>query len=250
MIDIAHVVEENLRGVGKIPKFFVTSDIHGFFDEFKKALDEAGFDENNENHWVIACGDYFDRGNQPISVMRYLKNLPHKVLIRGNHEQLLEELCKRGFPYNHDFSNGTYTTGCYLGLASDDGYNKALKKVKPFFKSMVNYFETKNYIFAHSWVPVRNFEFNPDWRNANQKEWEDAMWGNPYDMIAKGLLPDKTIVFGHWHCSTGWAKSEGYVEFGENAKFDPYCGNGFISIDACTAYSGKCNVIVLEDDFL
>lgn len=69
-------------------------------------------------------------------------------------------------------------------------------------------------------------------------------------MIAKGLLPDKTIVFGHWHCSTGWAKSEGYVEFGENAKFDPYYGNGFISIDACTAYSGKCNAIVLEDDFL
>ena len=241
-----------------MPKFFVTSDIHGFFDEFKKALDEAGFDENNESHWLITCGDHFDRGNQPASVMRYLQKIPRKILIRGNHEQLLEELCERGFPYGHDLSNGTYGTVYRLSLAVDDDYDMVLKRVKPFFSSMVNYFETKNYIFVHSWIPIKNVDglpahytrFNPDWRNADQKEWEDARWGNPYDMAEKGLLPDKTIVFGHWHCSTGWAKSEGCAEFGEDAKFDPYYGNGFISIDACTAYSGKCNVIVLEDDFL
>lgn len=236
--------------MGIMPKFFVTSDIHGFFDEFKKALDEAGFDKNDENHWVVVCGDYFDRGNQPTSVMNYLKKLPRKTLIRGNHEQLLEELCRRGFPYRHDFSNGTYSTGCCLGLLADDGYNKVLKKVKPFFKKMVNYFETKNYIFVHSWIPHTAYKYIEDWRNANDVEWDYAMWGNPYDMIEKGLLPNKTIVFGHWHCSTGWAKSKEYTEFGKDAKFDPYYGDGFISIDACTAYSGKCNVIVLEDDFL
>jgi hypothetical protein len=60
----------------------------------------------------------------------------------------------------------------------------------------------------------------------------------------------KTIVVGHWHCSTGWAKTEGRKEFGETAKFEPFYGDGFISIDACTAYSKKCNVIVLEDDFI
>jgi hypothetical protein len=58
------------------------------------------------------------------------------------------------------------------------------------------------------------------------------------------------VVFGHWHCSTGWARAEGFSEFGPDAKFEPYYGDGFIIIDACTAHSGKCNVVVLEDEFL
>ena len=129
---------------------------------------------------------------------------------------------------------------------------------------MVNYVETKNYIFVHSWIPLinkdglpahytrgRSFAFNPDWRNASQKEWEDATWGNPFDVAEKGLnQTDKTIVFGHWHSSTGWAKAECRSEFGDDAKFDPYHGDGFIAVDACTAHSGKCNVLVLEDEFL
>jgi hypothetical protein len=96
----------------------------------------------------------------------------------------------------------------------------------------------------------RKFEFNPDWRNASQEEWDEATWGNPFDMADRGLMPNKTIVFGHWHCSTGWAKAENCSEFDDDAKFDPYYGDGFISIDACTAYSRQCNVIVIEDEFL
>ena len=45
-----------------MPKFFVVSDIHGFYDIFIDALDKAGFDKNNEEHYLICCGDYFDRG--------------------------------------------------------------------------------------------------------------------------------------------------------------------------------------------
>ena len=31
-------------------KYFVISDVHGFYNEMKNALDEAGFEPNNENH--------------------------------------------------------------------------------------------------------------------------------------------------------------------------------------------------------
>ena len=31
-------------------KYFIVSDIHSFFDEFKKAIDEAGFDPKDENN--------------------------------------------------------------------------------------------------------------------------------------------------------------------------------------------------------
>jgi serine/threonine protein phosphatase 1 len=246
-------------------KFFVTSDIHSYYEPLIEALNETGFDENDENHYLIVCGDCFDRGPDSAKVLKYLQSLPRKVLIKGNHEQLLLDCCKRGEYLSHDVSNGTAKTIFHLGYGYEfeDMCEHTLIKVRPFIGGMVNYFETKNYIFVHSWIPTfnkdglpshytrnRKFEFNPDWRNASQKEWDEATWGNPFDMAERGLLPNKTVVFGHWHCSVGWAKSEGRSEFDDDAKFEPYYGDGFIGIDACTAHTGKCNVIVIEDDLL
>ena len=249
-----------------MPKLFVTSDIHSYYDEFVSALTEAGFDAANEDHCLVVCGDCFDRGPDSAKVWKYLRDLPRKVLVKGNHEQLLLDCCERGWPGSHDISNGTARTIFQLGHGDefDEMCRYTLAKVRPFIGSMVNYLETKNYIFVHSWIPAiskdnlpahytrsRRFEFNPDWRNADQEDWDAATWGNPFDMADKGLnQTGKTIVFGHWHCSTGWAKAEGREEFGDDAKFDTYYGDGFIAVDACTAYSGKVNVLVLEDEFI
>lgn len=166
----------------------------------------------------------------------------------------------------HDATNGTYET--VLKFCNDytlsfaERCEVALKRVKPFFSMMQNFFETENYIFVHSWIPLyrkdclpkyytqnRQFEFNPNWRAASKEDWENAMWGNPFE-LAKNFLPDKTIVFGHWHCSAGWAKKENRSEFGEDAKFDIFYGDGFIGIDACTARTKKINCLVLEDNFI
>ena len=251
-----------------MPKFFVLSDVHGFYDEMELALDAAGFDANNKDHWLISCGDEWDRGNHPIGVMKFFSSLERKVIIRGNHMELFEDLCYREYPEWHDKSNGTLDTVMRMGEYDKDKQfdlccERALNRTKKYRRDIVNYFETKNYIFVHSWIPVvnkdglpsyytknRKFAFDPNWRNAGRKDWSAAMWGNPFDMAEKGLnKTGKTIVFGHWHSSTGWAKAEGRSEFGADAKFDPYYGDDFIAIDACTAHSGKVNVLVLEDEF-
>ena len=247
-----------------MPKFFVVSDVHGFYHEMLDALDNAGFDPNNEDHWLISCGDNFDRGPCPEDVMVYFKLLPRKILVRGNHEDLLMECINRGYGLSHDFSNGTVQT--ILDLAPNAqpfhvACAVAEERVRDFIDSMVNYFETKNYIFVHSWVPlncdddfppyyIRNRKFSKmeDWRCASDLEWEDARWGNPFELAEKGLLPDKTLVFGHWHCSEGWAIAEDRSDFGEDARFDPFYGDGFIAIDGCTAHTHKVNVLVLEDE--
>lgn len=247
-------------------KFFCISDVHGYYKEMKQALDAAGFDPNNEEHWLISCGDEIDRGPDPWKVIIYLYNLPRKVLIRGNHIELFEDLCYRGFPYSHDKSNGTYDSVRKIGRGFDF-YEKceyALKRTKDYRGSLVDYFETNGYIFVHSWIPVMNldglppyytrnrqFEWREDWRDASQKEWRDAMWGNPFDMVERGFnKTGKVVVFGHWATESQWAKDEGRKEFGFRAKFDPYYGDGFIAIDACTAYSGKVNVVVIDDEFM
>ena len=241
-----------------MPKFFVCSDIHSYFNEMKKALDEAGFDPENEEHWLLTCGDHFDRGPDSAGVMRYLMKLPRKILVKGNHEQLFTDLCEREFPYSYDHSNGTTRTVWQLGLSDDFGEccSIALNRTKPLFNEMVNYFETKNYIFVHSWIPILSqnkmyHRFNPNWRNATQEEWNDVMWSNPFDMADRGLnQTEKTIVFGHWHCSTGWAKDEERSEFGPDAEWSPYYGKNIIGIDRCTAHTGEVNVLVLEDEFI
>lgn len=242
-----------------MPKLFVVSDIHGFFDEFKAALDKAGFDPNNEEHWLISCGDEIDRGPKPKEVIAFLNDLERKVVIRGNHTQLFEDLCLRGYPEWHDRSNGTLESVAIIGdYDLDQEYDlcceRAYNKTRKFRNSMVNFFETQNYIFTHSFLPLTMTQvgtlLNDDWRFATQKEWNDAMWGNPYKLAEEGYLPDKTLVFGHFHTSYPRYKYNGEHEWGPLANFDIYYGDGYIAIDGCTAYSKQVNILVLEDDFI
>lgn len=236
-----------------MPKLYVISDVHGFYDEMRTALDKAGFDPTDENSWLISCGDVWDRGNKPLEVMNYLLSLPRAVLISGNHSLLFKECCRRGFPYRYDIHNGTCETIYKLGRKCDedsftDCCANAEKVARPMLDREVNYFETEHYVFCHAWVPVDSI----DWRSAGQREWNDAMWYNPLDMGKTCIAVGKTIVSGHIPCSYGWAaKDSSFDKSGQNANFEPFfCEDKFIMIDACTAYSGKVNVLVLEDNFL
>lgn len=251
-----------------MPKLFCISDVHGFYDEMIAALNEAGFNPNDESHWLISGGDHIDRGDQPAEVMKYLMSLPRKILIKGNHEELLVDCCERGYAMGHDFSNGTFDTinelgDAGMGYSFDECCTRTLARVHMFLDNMVNYFETKNYIFVHSFVPLnsnstlppyylkgKNYTKMDNWREANNLQWEDSRWGNPYELAAQDLLPDKTLVFGHWHTSWPRHEYEGKSEFGHDADFSPYYGDGYIGIDACVAHSGKINVLVLEDEFM
>lgn len=68
-------------------KYFVSADIHGFFDEWMSALKKNDFDIDNQQHKIVVCGDLFDRGRQPKQIIDFV--LAHKnkiILIKGNHE--------------------------------------------------------------------------------------------------------------------------------------------------------------------
>lgn len=253
-------------------KYFCVSDIHGYFDQLIDALNKAGFDRENPEHTLVSCGDHFDRGPQPEEVMDYLMSLPRKVLLRGNHEDLLVNCCKRGFAFNSDRLNGTVATIDDLATEfikrfpnndynpTNTKYQFALQIAEPFLTELRDYYETECHVFVHAWIPVlessdvpirRKQDIHvfghPDWRNASKEDWDRARWLNPFMMAKRRLYADKTIVCGHWHCSLGWANSEGRSEFGNDACFDIYDGEHFIAIDACTAYTGTVNVLVIED---
>ena len=97
-------------------KYFAISDIHGFYDEMTLALTNAGFELDNPEHILIVCGDIFDRGKKPLEVYSFLRSLPkeRRILIKGNHEALLNDLWLRGHEEDHDLHNRTYDTLCSI----------------------------------------------------------------------------------------------------------------------------------------
>jgi len=252
-------------------KIFAVSDIHSFFSIFKKELDKKGFEENNPNHLLVVCGDLFDRGPETVELIDYINNLTNVVLVKGNHETLIEKMCDRGYAQTHDISNGTVRTANdiidFYGNPGDS-FNPLLtvrNHLQPIFDRMVDYFETKNYIFVHGWIPMKYDTnkpfaeygdptlFDENWREG---DWEQARWPNGMKMAKHGIIvPGKTIVCGHWHCSWGWhidsLKTDNWIsQFEESARWDPYVAEGIIAIDRCTAHTKECNVIVLEDELL
>lgn len=239
-------------------KYFVCSDIHSYYDEWIKALNSSGFDLNNDNHKLIICGDLFDRGHQPKQVIDYIqKNSEKIILIRGNHEDLMQEMIDRNESNFADNINGTSATIMNLcsswGITDFDLYGIAKRTgLQDVLDKCINYFETEHHVFVHSWIPTKDddYVYDRNWRTAKLPNWETSRWRNPLEMTAfKIFEPNKKIVFGHWNCSAFWHRfdSKKYDEYGENSNTFPFETENYIAIDACTAVSKRVNVIVIED---
>lgn len=239
-------------------KYFVSSDIHGFYDEWKNELDNKGFDINDPNHKIIICGDLFDRGRQPKQIIDFILSNKNKfILIRGNHEDLMDNMIKKNKNTIADLSNGTAYTIVDLypeWQISEFDLTKIAKEtgLQEVLDLCVDYYETPKHIFVHGWIPIIEncYLYDNEWRNARTERWKKARWSNPVEMYRYKIFePNKTIVCGHWHCSALWHEinPELYTEFGKNAKYDPFITKEIIALDARTAYSKKVNVVVIEE---
>ena len=246
-------------------KYFCASDIHSFYDEWMRALEESGFDLKNPEHVVIICGDLFDRGSQSQECYQFVKSMIDKnrcVYVRGNHEDLLfdcvKELKLSHVGYHHN-SNGTIRTlsdfmncseydlicGCYETAK----FNRITKELEDFIdKNCVDYFDLGDKVFVHGWIP--SYQHIDDYHHATSDDWKEARWENGMEMYRLNItVPDKTVVCGHWHTSYGHQKltKKCTTEFGADACFDSLILDGIIALDACTAYTHKVNVVVFDE---
>jgi len=242
-------------------KYFVFSDIHGFYDLWMETLEDNGFDINNPEHVIIVCGDLLDRGNGAVKCLEFVNNLPsdRKVLIKGNHEDLMQEIIQRGYFQSHDKHNRTDDTIFQLtGVVNDGSWQTAEETIKlmktnelwnTYINNCVDYFELDDYIFVHGWIPVtyKTSEdekyselpmlyrpsyrcYNPDWRDTVWvDDWKEARWLNGMMMWKTGIVePNKTIVCGHFHTSWGHAylhdDGEEFLDEYETYYIDPDTG--------------------------
>lgn len=241
-----------------VKKFFVVSDIHGHCTILKKALAEAGFDKNNSDHILVCCGDLFDRGNENMQVLKFIDCIDNKILIMGNHEEMLLEIFRTGKLKPHNFDNGTvetmveffgkYAVDGFTGDIDFSGNTRMVDRVCGLIGEMRDYFETENYVFVHGWLPTVVRDGKPvvydGWRNAEAVMWSASRWKKWIEMYgADALIEGKTIVCGHYPTlfanTFDMSRARGSSEI--------FYGKGMIAIDAGTFTSGRINVLVIED---
>jgi hypothetical protein len=253
-----------------------------------EALASKGFNSNNPEHTLVVIGDIFDRGSQATEVYNYLKGLnkDRRILIRGNHEDMFVELIHKSFPATYDFHNRTVNTFCqltgydeeellkYYQYGDEDSVEKfktmamhQWKEISKLVSKMdidtwiksdewVNYYEIGDFVLTHSFIPLRDGEYNPKWRtNATEDEWNRYRTGCPWRIFKYGHFQEeqdkgKTLVFGHWHTSEIHRVIGGHIG-SENT--DIFYGNGFIAIDGGVYIKNKklvhpCNVLVIKDN--
>lgn len=224
-------------------KYFVISDTHSFYNELITSLKDKGFDKKNPNHYLILCGDLFDRGWQAKPLLEFVQSLEDRfIYIRGNHEDLLYkcvyELAQGLSVSGHHISNGTLDTVAQLTeiplvdlsiprRRTEEVNQQLYDKMKPILEwinqKSVNYYEVGDYIFVHGWIPCKSdgiwgnkkYHFDPDWNKESdindipgnilyQSKWDEARWVNGMEAWRQGVkIPGKTIICGHWNCSYG-----------------------------------------------
>ena len=250
-------------------KYFITSDVHGFFNELMVALNSKGFDVNNSDHKLIILGDLFDRGPDNRKVYEFVKSLGDRfIYVRGNHEDLLgdcvREIVSVREVSEHHWHNKTVdtiaeftqmNTKVFRGFVRWENVNQTTWEVmKPILnwidEKSVDYYELDDNVFVHGWIPST---FRENWTKEN---WQRARWYNGMEMWKNGYcLEDKIIWCGHWCCSYGWSRiRQKYKEFPpKNRKeweksFQPFVDDGSIALDSCVSYSGFFYCVVYDEE--
>lgn len=242
-------------------KYYVIADPHGFYAVLRDTLEKSGFFNETQPSKLVILGDLLDRGEGAVETVDLMLELLKKdqlIYIRGNHEDLLENLlddCSEGNTWNiqtntsHHIHNGTWNTALQLsGMAHWDALGRPdilVKRVRAsrFYQRLlpaaVDFFETEHYVFTHGYIPCRSaygnsqyarykaFFFNPQWREASEEEWRYARWYNGMEFACQRNLHllDKTVVCGHYTCSYGHVYIEKKPREGDgSADYEPFYG--------------------------
>lgn len=238
-------------------RIVAVSDIHGHFQALLTALKESGFVPSASDHLLVVCGDCFDRGHENMKVFRFLNELENKIIVRGNHEDLLQEVLMGRKLDDSDFYNGTDMT-MYEFVQKDNGDFMNGDEVAearenlylPFLDSTVNYFETKNYIFVHGWLPYDYDEKGKpvlvDYKTADEDQWYEARWTSWRAAIINNLLfnGSKTLICGHLATQEAYESDKSRLPKDSSV----YYGDNFIAIDAHVMSSDRINALVINDE--
>ena len=173
-------------------KIFAIGDIHGCISKLKSIMNMIDIDARNDT--LVFIGDYIDRGVDSKGVVDFVLDLKESIdrviCLQGNHEQMFldylsDDKDKRFFLAN----GGESTIPSYGFIETYEGMKVNVPESHmQFFKSLLPYYETDDYIFVHAGLkPGIPLE---------KQDREDLLWVR-YEFIKSSYDFGKTVVFGH-----------------------------------------------------
>jgi serine/threonine protein phosphatase 1 len=204
-------------------KIFAIGDIHGCFDKLQRLILEIKADPVNDT--LVFIGDYIDRADGGRDVVDYIlklkKTFQNVICLRGNHESMLLRFLD-GVEDDIYLANGGFATLKAYGISRSDAPKVRKKKIPPdhlkFFKSLLPYYETDQFIFVHAGlIPGRAL---------NEQSLYDMQWIRQ-SFIDSDYDFGKRVVFGHTHFS------------------EPLIEASKIGIDTGAVYGGKLTCVEL-----
>lgn len=262
-------------------KLFVISDVHGHYQEMINALEQAGYDEDNENHLLVSCGDEFDRGEQSLAVYLYLRRLSNEgkaIVLKGNHSMFLTGyLSGRDLsPFNYlhngvdktlaDFIHQTkpFESWCTLMGKKEPTYgdfgewithakkiiNSEYPDLYEWLETRPYYYETENYIFTHGAIDgtCEDWHFPKKDYKGRFMDWDACMWDDGSFFDSDITNTNKTVVVGHF--GTYHLRKMYYLKSEDPHSILKREDGKIIAIDATTALTKRVNVLVIEDNLL
>lgn len=245
---------------------FVVGDIHGQFYMLEKLLTKW----NPDVHQLVFIGDYIDRGENSLDVLRLVYQLVREygaVAIGGNHESMFlqwldhpeDELFLQWMEDPHDFDDLSISTSImYYANGGDrtiDSFYNAPMAYKrlptchagyikekffeeiEFIRNMPNYFEWGDYVCVHAGVDLSI----SNWRNTSNKDFRWIRHPFHYGFNRTG----KTFIFGH----TPTLLLNWHIKPGSHDVWVSPCGTK-IGIDGGAVFGGLLHGVVVGDDRL
>lgn len=250
-------------------KYFVFSDAHGDFNALMTAVKEYGYQPENCNHTLISCGDNFGRaetGEGSKGIFEYLTSSIHKntpVCLMGNHELILRDILFKRYLSVTDIANGEHKTVCsFLDIKPEERELTAYdidivsrSSVMDWLLYRPYYYETKNYIFLHGFLPfdtdVSQF-VTGDFDKVGKGLWNGACWAQTPLMIKKFAVDfpeglSKMVVFGHWHNFDLRIEFEPIIDYAKKHCVWKNDKLKLIGLDCCTVLSHRVEMLVVEE---
>lgn len=110
---------------------YVISDIHGCYEKFIEMLKLIKFSDEDE---LFIIGDIFDRGENPLEILDYIRSHENITLIKGNHEHMYIEY------YENKDTKRWYRNG------GDITHNEIIKRGPVYEENMYTYLKTLPFI--------------------------------------------------------------------------------------------------------
>jgi serine/threonine protein phosphatase 1 len=193
-------------------RLIAIGDIHGCDTALRSLLEAI---QPTEGDTLVALGDYVDRGPNSKGVIDQLIQLRSRcnlVALQGNHEEMMLDVIKEKKPHFRWLQYGGVETLDSYGFVGD------LDIIPPehheFFDSMVNFYETDEFIFTHA-------NYNAT-QCLEEMDVHTLRWLKLSDVTPPPHQSGKRAVVGHTHDRGGEIFDMGYV-----LCIDTYCYGGF-----------------------